>query len=53
MTIQARVGRRDAAIAQLEAGLPTSPSVSRWWLRLDPWWDGVRDDPRFARLAGR
>ncbi|MDQ3811453.1 MAG: hypothetical protein M3336_14300, partial [Chloroflexota bacterium] len=49
--IAARVGAADVVVAQLVAGLPTYPSVSPYWLRLDPVWDPIRGDPRFQRLA--
>jgi hypothetical protein len=49
--VAARVGDRGTALDELEAGLPASaPSVSTYWLRLDPWWGALRDDPRFVRL---
>jgi tetratricopeptide (TPR) repeat protein len=49
--VAARVGDRGTALAEIEAGLPTAqPSVSAYWLRLDPWWAPLRDDPRFRRL---
>jgi hypothetical protein len=49
--VAARVGARGVALDELEAGLPaTQPSVSTYWLRLDPWWAPLRDHPRFRRL---
>jgi Flp pilus assembly protein TadD len=54
--VAARAGDRSAALDELEAGLPAAqPSVSAFWLRLDPWWGPLRDDPRLLRLlrAGR
>jgi serine/threonine-protein kinase len=49
--VAARVGDRGVALDELEAGLPAAqPSVSTYWLRLDPVWAPLRDDPRFRRL---
>ena len=49
--VAARVGDHGTALDELEAGLPSvQPSVSTYWLRLDPWWAPLRDDPRFRRL---
>ena len=49
--IYVRIGERGAAIDQLAAGLPTSsPSVSSYWLRLDPIWDPLRGIARFRQL---
>ena len=49
--IYVRIGERGAAIDQLAAGLPTSsPSVSVYWLRLDPIWDPLRGIVRFRHL---
>jgi tetratricopeptide (TPR) repeat protein len=49
--IAARVGAPDVSLEALERGLPVSiPSVSAYWLRLDPRWAPMRDLPRFRRL---
>jgi TolB-like protein/Tfp pilus assembly protein PilF len=44
------IGERDKAIEQLQATvkLPDSPSAGD--LRLNPQWDPLRDDPRFAQI---
>ena len=44
------IGERDKAIEQLAAivTLPGTPAVGS--LKLDPVWDPIRDDPRFAPL---
>jgi TolB-like protein/Tfp pilus assembly protein PilF len=50
--ICARLGERDLAIEQLElvAGKPNGPSYG--WLRLSPFWDPLRGDPRFEKIVG-
>jgi serine/threonine-protein kinase len=50
--VEAGLGRRDAALASLEAAFAER---SHWlvWLRLDPRWRDLRSEPRFARLVGR
>jgi tetratricopeptide (TPR) repeat protein len=49
--ICARLGERDLAIEQLElvAGKPNGPSYG--WLRLSPFWDPLRGDPRFEKIV--
>ena len=47
------LGDKERVIANLER-LLTQPSGNSWTpalLRLDPLWDGIRDDPRFQKLA--
>jgi serine/threonine-protein kinase len=48
--VYAWLGERDKATEQLQAitKLPDSPSAGE--LRLNPWWDPLRDDPRFAEI---
>jgi TolB-like protein/Flp pilus assembly protein TadD len=49
--IQAWAGERDAAIATLQS-MPTNRGLATpATLRLSPWWDPLRDDPRFQKLA--
>ena len=47
------LGDKERVIANLER-LLTQPSGNSWTpalLRMDPLWDGIRDDPRFQKLA--
>jgi serine/threonine-protein kinase len=44
------VGEKDLAIKQLEELLPLYGPISYGQLRLHPWWDPLRDDPRFERI---
>ncbi len=48
--IQAWVGNKDAAIEQLTAVMKQAGAPSYGELKLDPGWDELRDDPRFAGL---
>jgi DNA-binding winged helix-turn-helix (wHTH) protein/TolB-like protein/lipoprotein NlpI len=50
--IYAGLGQNDAAFAWLEKAFDER---SNWlvWLRLDPRWNGLRTDPRFAQLVRR
>src|SRR5438477_579422 len=45
-----RVGEKDRAIKQLEELLPLYGPVSYGQLKLHPWWDPLRDDPRFETV---
>jgi serine/threonine-protein kinase len=45
------VGEKDLAIKQLEELLPLYGPISYGQLHLHPWWDPLRDDPRFERLV--
>jgi TolB-like protein/Tfp pilus assembly protein PilF len=48
--IYAWVGERDLAIKQVEEVLPLYGPISYGQLRLHPWWDPLRDDPRFEKI---
>lgn len=49
--IYAQIGKRDRAVAELSriVRLPGGPTPGT--LRIEPWWDSVRDHPGFAELA--
>jgi tetratricopeptide (TPR) repeat protein len=44
------IGEKDLAIKQLEELLPLYCPISYGQLRLHPWWDPLRDDPRFEKI---
>jgi TolB-like protein len=44
-------GEKDLAIRQLEEVVPIPCPISYGQLRLHPWWDPLRDDPRFEQLV--
>jgi TolB-like protein/Tfp pilus assembly protein PilF len=44
-------GEKDLAIKQLEELLPLYGPISYGQLRLHPWWDPLRGDPRFDELV--
>jgi tetratricopeptide (TPR) repeat protein len=48
--IYAWTGEKDLAIKQLEELLPLYGPISHGQLKLHPWWDPIRDDPRFGRI---
>ena len=48
--IYAWVGEIDLAIEQLEKLLPLYGPISYGQLRLHPWWDLLREDPRFDKV---
>jgi serine/threonine-protein kinase len=48
--IYAWTGENDLAIKQLEELLPLYGPISYGQLRLHPWWDPLRDDPRFEKV---
>ena len=50
-TIQARFGDADSAIATLLRLLEKPGNLTRANLRLDPFWDPLRNDPRFQKLC--
>ncbi|HEY4282557.1 MAG TPA: protein kinase [Chthoniobacterales bacterium] len=43
-------GQRDRAIEQLSSAIKMPASINLGALKLDPIWDDLRDDPRFAQL---
>ena len=47
--IYAWIGEKDLALKQLEELLPLYGPISYGQLRLHPWWDPLRDDPRGLR----
>ena len=57
--VQAAAGQQDAAVEALtrQLGVPVAndplakPQITRATLRLDPDWDGLRQDPRFRKLV--
>ena len=49
--IYAWAGENDLAFEQLEQLLPLHGPISYGQLRLHPWWDALRDDPRFDRIV--
>jgi tetratricopeptide (TPR) repeat protein len=48
-----KLGDYDAALAELESRLSTPSDWSVPLLRVDPFWDPLRDDPRFQALLER
>ena len=46
------VGEKDLAIKQLEEVVRIPAPISYGQLRLHPFWDSLRDDPRFENLIG-
>ncbi len=51
--ILARAGEVERAVATLEQLLSIPSTVSAAWLRLDPCWDPLRDNPAFKALLER
>jgi len=51
--IHAWIGEKDLALKQLEDLLQIPIPISYGQLRLFPWWDPLRDDPRFERLVSQ
>ena len=49
--IYAWVGENELAIKQLEELLPLYGPISYGQLKLHPWWDPLRDDPRFEKIV--
>jgi TolB-like protein/class 3 adenylate cyclase/Tfp pilus assembly protein PilF len=49
--IAARVGDKDLACEQLESIIHLPSSLSYGGLKLFPWWDPLRGDPRFEKIV--
>jgi serine/threonine-protein kinase len=49
--IYAWTGEKDLALKQLEELLPRYAPISYGQLRLHPWWDPLREDPRFEKIV--
>jgi hypothetical protein len=44
-------GEKELAINQLEEVIAIPSPISYGQLRLHPWWDPLRDDPRFEKIV--
>ena len=49
--IAAWAGEKDLALEQLEEVVQLPGPISYGQLRLHPWWDPLRDDPRFEKIV--
>ena len=49
--IAARAGDKDLACEQLESIIQLPSSLSYGGLKLFPWWDPLRGDPRFEKIV--
>jgi serine/threonine-protein kinase len=49
--IYAWTGEKDLALQQLGEVVRIPGPISYGQLRLHPWWDPLRDDPRFEKLV--
>jgi serine/threonine-protein kinase len=49
--IYAWTGEKDLALDQIAAALQGPGHITYGQLRLHPWWDALRDDPRFDKLV--
>jgi TolB-like protein/Tfp pilus assembly protein PilF len=49
--IYAWTGEKELALDQIAAALEGPGHITYGQLRLHPWWDAIRDDPRFGKLV--
>jgi serine/threonine-protein kinase len=49
--IYAWTGEKELALDQIAAALQGPGHITYGQLRLHPWWDAIRDDPRFEKLV--
>ena len=49
--IYAWTGEKEQALDQIAAALQGPGHITYGQLRLHPWWDAIRDDPRFEKLV--
>jgi Flp pilus assembly protein TadD len=49
--IYAWTGEKELALDQIAAALRGPGHITYGQLRLHPWWDAIRDDPRFNQLV--
>jgi serine/threonine-protein kinase len=52
-TVYVHVGEPDRSIELLERLLTIPSSISKLQLRMDPFWDPLRENPRFRHLVER
>jgi serine/threonine-protein kinase len=51
--IYAWTGEKQLALDEVASALQGPGHITYGQLRLHPWWDGIRDDPRFEKLVDR
>ena len=49
--INAWTGEKELALDQIAAALQGPGHITYGQLRLHPWWDAIRQDPRFDKLV--
>src|SRR5438132_13374450 len=49
--IYAWTGEKELALDQIAAALQGPGPITYGQLRLHPWWDAIREDPRFDKLV--